>query len=97
MTTQLISPANKRPCAFVACERGHICLRQDYVSPQVRWFTQSDVEAVNPVYCYPQPAPEPLTVVLTPEMAANVNASAGVEIVVRDPVISLFSEALLVA
>lgn len=50
-------------------------------------------------YCYPQPAPKPLIVVLTPEMAAHVNASALVEIVVQKPlpVISLFSEALLVA
>jgi hypothetical protein len=46
-------------------------------------------------YCYPQeaplvytcePPPQPLTVVLTPEMAASVNASALVSIVVREPV-----------
>lgn len=46
-------------------------------------------------YCYPQPAP--LTVVLTPEMAANVNASALVSIVVRKPVISLWADGLRVA
>lgn len=62
------------------------------------------------VYCYPMPAqnfdsgllydqPQPLTVVLSPEMAAHVNASANVVIVVRKPapVISLYSEALRAA
>jgi len=37
-------------------------------------------------YCYPQPAPQPLTVVLTPDMAANVNHTLGVSITVVQPV-----------
>ena len=37
--------------------------------------------------------PKPLTVELTPELAANVNASAGVVIVVRKPV-TLYHESM---
>ncbi len=39
-------------------------------------------------YCYPMPAP--LTVVLTPEMAASVNHVIGVDILVRNPAPTLF-------
>ncbi len=108
MTALLNHPTTKQPCAFVASLRGHIALRCDYVTPQVRWFKQSAVEAANPGvnvlaafdsgldYCYPQPL---LTVVLTPEMAAHVNASALVNIVVKKPApfISLYAEALRAA
>lgn len=45
MTTTLINPANNRPCEFVASERGYVALRQDYVTPQVRWFP---IAAVSP-------------------------------------------------
>lgn len=69
MTALLNHPVTKHPCAFVASERGHVALRCDYVTPQVRWFKQSVVEAANPGvnvlaafdsgldYCYPQEAP----------------------------------------
>jgi hypothetical protein len=71
--TTLISPANKQPCEFVAARDGFVCLRQDYVSPQVRWFPIEAIEAVNPVYCYPMPAPENETLILepTPELVGR--------------------------
>lgn len=65
--TTLISPANNRPCEFVVARDGFVCLRQDYVTPQVRWFTLAAIERVNPVHTCAEP-PKPLTVVLTPHM-----------------------------
>ena len=96
--THLIHPITKQPCEFVASERGYVALRCDYVSPQVRWFTLAQIEAANPVATCAEP-PQPLTVVLSPEMAAHVNASANVVIVVRQPapVISLWADGLRVA
>lgn len=41
--TTLLHPITRQPCAFVASSRGYVALRCDYVSPQVRWFKQSDV------------------------------------------------------
>lgn len=59
--TTLISPANGRPCAFVASSRGYIQLRCDYVTPQTRWFSLAQIEAANPVHTCAEP-PKPLTV-----------------------------------
>lgn len=99
--TTLIHPTNRQPCAFVEYSRGHIALRLTCtVTPAVQWFTLAQIEACNPVHTcehdprltgmvYDQPQPV-LTVVLTPEMAASVNASAGVEIVVRKPAPTLW-------
>jgi hypothetical protein len=56
MTTYLLHPVTRTPCAFVALLRGHVCLRADYVTPQTRWFPLAQIEAANPVYTVtPQP------------------------------------------
>lgn len=97
--SNLIHPVNKQPCEFVAARDGYVCLRLTCtVSPAVQWFTLTAIERANPVHTVAEP-PKPLTVVLTPEMAAHVNASALVDIVVRKPapVISLYAEALRAA
>ena len=83
--SNLIHPITRQPCEFVASLRGYVALRLTCtVSPAIQWFSLAQIEAVNPVHTCAQP-PQPLTVVLTPEMAASVNASAGVRIVVRKP------------
>jgi hypothetical protein len=74
--TTLLSPANKQPCEFVASLRGYVALRQDYVSPQVRWFTLTAIERVNPVHTCAQP-PQPLIIALPADMLGQVGGGRG--------------------
>lgn len=98
--TKLLRPDNLQPGEYVATVRGYVCLRTSCITPAVRWFPLAQIEAVNPVYACAAPPPiqggkaQPVMVVtLTPEQAANVNASAGVVIKVVEPV-SLFHESM---
>lgn len=102
--TTLLHPQTHQPCAFVASQRGYIQLRCDYVTPQTRWFSQAAIEAANPVYTcehdprltgmvYDQPQPI-LTVILTPELARNINHVAGMRILSLENNISLYHESM---
>lgn len=89
--SKLISPANKQPCEFVAAKDGFICLRMDYVTPQVRWFTLTAIERVNPVATCALP---PIIVVEMPAgMAKAINYTKGVKLVN----VSLYADGLRVA
>jgi hypothetical protein len=94
-----VRPDNRQPAEYVTYSRGFVCLRLlDTISPAVRWFSDADMFAVNPMYtpAAPKPAYQPAwevnaraiviwrpTLILSPELAANINHAAGVEIVVR--------------
>lgn len=81
--TTLISPANNRPCEFVVARDGFVCLRQDYVTPQVRWFTLAAIERVNPVATCALPTP--LIVNVLPEMVGAISHAIGVTLVYPPP------------
>ena len=107
--TTLIRPDNGQPAAFVARLRGHICLRMaDTVTPAVRWYKEAAVKACNTAadmiaaqlaadieqarieWNWPH-------VFLTPDKAAQVNASANVRICIVKPapvVISLWHDSM---
>lgn len=46
--TTLTNPATGQPCEFVRAERGYVCLRTTCITPAVRWFPLSAIEAANP-------------------------------------------------
>lgn len=80
------------PCALIL--RGDSFYAKITLAARIEMtvYVKVDPRLTGMDYCYPQPAPQPLIVVLTPEMAANVNASALVQIVVRKPVaVSLYA------
>lgn len=54
----LISPANGQPCAFVACERGMVAIRCDYVTRQIRWFPLQLMQVCNPTVHIPALIPQ---------------------------------------
>lgn len=103
MTTLLLRPDNNQPAAFVAYRDGMIALDTTCVSPATRWFTMQAVQVCNPAakvlaafdagMVYDQPMPL-LTVILTPELARNVNHAAGVRILSLEHNISLYHESM---
>lgn len=111
MNVKLIRPDNGQLSDIVAHAPGMVCLRTyDTVSRATRWYTLQDVQLCNPgvhvagmqpqdfdsglLYTCAEP-PQPLTVVVTPDMAAAISHTAGVEIVVRKTVtVSLWHTAM---
>ena len=96
MVARLIRPDNKQPAEYVTYARGYVCLRLlDTITPAVRWFSDADMFAANPMYtpAAPKPTYQPTwertpyalvvwkpVLTLTPELAANINHAAHVEI-----------------
>lgn len=109
--TTLINPANNQPCEFVASQCGYIALRLTCtVTPAIQWFTQAAIEAANPVhtcehdprltgmvYDQPQPAPEPLTLVVYPWMAASIDAKKSLGSRVRVQQVTVWHSTMRVA